>query len=235
MDNRCDIYNVTLKSCKKTTTGGLHYEQEVYQGVFQSDIRAIPQGIKRSQAYNIKRILCQCRIQQEICHPKTERTAPWKRFFQAKTPEEKHIWVTGNINIDGCMGSSGISMFRKTEGNDSIVAAVDTKAISFKPDTGETIDFDQRQADRPQAQRQEGSGWQANLWPHKAGDAAEASYSHKNRQLGRKEPWVDRSGYGLPFRQQCRREVRLYSESNRYSHYMGGESGSIGKRRRCGG
>lgn len=94
MDNRCDIYNVTLKSCKKITTGGLHYEQEVYQGVFQSDIRAIPQGIKRSQAYNIKRILCQCRIQQEICHPKTERTAPWKRFFQAKTPEEKHIWVT---------------------------------------------------------------------------------------------------------------------------------------------
>src|SRR3990170_522172 len=157
MGNHCDIYNVTQKSCKKTATGGLHYEQKVYKGVFQSDIRSLPQGFKKDQAHNLKRILYQFRLQQKVCHSEIEWSFSGKARYHTSAAET-YIWDKSHINSDCRVGSSRLSVFGKAKGFDKTLDAMDWAAISIKSDITEAVAVYQRQADRPQTQRQEGSG-----------------------------------------------------------------------------
>jgi len=112
MDICCDIYNVTQAiQAKRAETGGLHDEQEIYKRVFQSDIRTLPQGFKRNQATDIGRILCQHRLQSEVCYSQNKWSSAWNIFLSTPPSETVYIWDKGGINSDSCLEGSGISLF----------------------------------------------------------------------------------------------------------------------------
>lgn len=180
MKNHCDIYKVTLRTrYSETETGGLH-EQESNKGIFQSDIRAVPEGFKRNKADHLKRILFQYWVQPEVCYPEIKWSQPSENQHNTPAPEGIYLRAGGFIDFVSCMGGSGLSLFSKIKSRDKTLATVDTETISAQAAGRETVAFDQRPSDGQKAQRQESSNWQTHVWAYQTGDPAETSYSDKD-------------------------------------------------------
>jgi len=191
MDNHCDIYNVTLLLSTAIPEGGrLLNEQGNDKGVFQRHIQSVPESIERAEAGDIGRILSEHEIQQKICDSEAQYFA-LKGTEDTQTPEEAHLWTAGHIGHSSRMESSRISVLGTTEGIISLVDALDSETISYKSGRGEAASFDQRQTDRPKAQKQESRPAEAYLRAHQAWNTSEAPYPYQDRQLGCENPWLD--------------------------------------------
>jgi hypothetical protein len=233
MKNHCDIYKVTLRiKYSEIETGGLH-EQEIDKGVFQGDICALSEGIKKIKARNFRRVLFQYGVQPQICYPEIKWSCAGEAREYTPAAQETYLWLRGFIDLGICMGGSGISLFSKAKSLNKTMDAMDTEQVPSKSADREAVAVDQRKADRPQTQKQKGTNRQTHLRPNQTRDSVETSHSNKDRQLGYKDAGMDRSGHRVTFWEQCRGEVCVYHKSNGHSYNLGREPGRVGQGRRC--
>ena len=156
MDNHCDIYNVTLIISQKSEERGLLNEQRSNTGVFQIHPHTLPEGINGIEAVNLRRILFNHWLQQEICDPETQCSFGGRSKRNYCTTEEADLWSQSNIGACRGMGGSGVSLFCTAQGITGIVDAVDSETIWYILTDRQPPSYNHCSADRPKAQEQEG-------------------------------------------------------------------------------
>src|SRR5438034_4560415 len=105
-------------------------------GIFSSGASAIPASITGDEAGHLGRVLFQQRIQPQICDSVAERSTPREEAATEATTIGE-LWSGTDTAVSGGLGSGGLSLVGSLEGGAAIVAALDSKTISFGCGNGE--------------------------------------------------------------------------------------------------
>ena len=187
------IKNVTRQT---TRIGGYVGEWEVTMGIFSSGASAIPASITGDEAGHLGRVLYQQRIQPQICDSVAERSTPREEAATEATTIGE-LWSGTDTAVSGGLGSGGLSLVGSLEGGAAIVAALDSKTISFGCGNGREAVADQRGDDGSALEVEKGIVNQEALRRDQARHFAEALYSHQDRLVEREGSGLCRGGLGV--------------------------------------
>ena len=165
-------------------------------GIFSGGVSAISESVTGEEAGHVGRVLFQHAIQPQICDSVAERAATGKEAAAAASALVE-LWSGSDSAVGGGLGSGWLSLVGSLEGRAAIVAAMDSKTISFGCGNRKEAVRDQRGDDGSALEVEKEIVDQEALWRDQAGHSAQTSYSHQDGFLECEGSGFCRGGLGI--------------------------------------